>query len=577
MAVYLNILEVFQPGELQIVCPTAFVPDTSIYVDSAGEYLISLGAIEAPSPGELTFNTDAFVSFEWDSWGLRTVAATHPCHDATITIGKIHDVHQGCYTDVPITVEVDPFLMGGFDFLIAYDASALTLMEAVPGEFIEDCGWEYFTYRHGWQGNCEGPCPSGLVRIVAMAETNNGPYHPSCFGPPDMEPYELASMKFFVTGDMTYECMFVPIRFFWHDCGDNAISNVMGDSLWISDHVYDFEGNEVTGDIHYGGHWWLGDCQNPDTTKPSPYTCIDFITGGIDIICADSIDAPGDINLNEIPNEIADAVLFTNYFIYGLGVFDINPPGQVAATDVNNDGRVLTVGDLVYLIRIITGDALPYPKLSPFAQSASVNMLVNHSAVAVSTNSETNIGAGYFTFEYSGYEVGEPHLINGASEMTLKYNDEDGVLKVLVYSMEKDVAIAAGAENIFVIPILGTGTIELQETELSDYNGNLLTITKGDPPILPRSFALHQNYPNPFNASTRVAFELPKTANVKIEVFNVMGQHVVTLFDAIEEAGVHIVEWNGTDKTGDNVASGVYLYRLTSDDFSEEKKMVLMK
>jgi hypothetical protein len=395
-------------------------------------------------------------------------------------------------------------------------------------------------------------------------------------------------MKFYVTNDRTYNCMYVPIRFFWHDCGDNAVSSVSGDTLYISHQVYDFEGNEVTGDIHYGGHWWLDGppfpvdvpndaCMNDDPEKPDAIPFITFITGGIDIICIDSIDAPGDINLNEIANEIADAVLFTNYFIYGYGVFDINPAGQVAATDVNNDGRVLTVGDLVYLIRLITGDALPYPKLSPFEQSTSVNMLINHSAVAVSTDSESDIGAGYFEFEYSGYEIGEPHLINGASDMTLKYNDEDGVLKVLVYSMEKDIRIASGAENIFVIPVSGAGTIEMTQTELSDYYGNLLTVTKGEPPILPKSFALHQNYPNPFNASTSIAYELPEAARVKIEVFNVMGQLVKILLDEEEDAGVHVVEWDGTNETGDNVASGVYLYRFSSDDFAAEKKMVLMK
>ena len=495
----------------------------------------------------------------------------------SIQIEKAHDVYQGHYEYVSITTENNLLEMGGFDFLIAYDASALTFMEAAPGQFLEDCGWEYFTYRYGWQGNCEGPCPSGLLRIVAIADLNNGPNHPSCFGPPDTHPHELAEMKFYVTNDRTYECMYVPIRFFWDDCGDNAISSVSGDTLFISDRVYDFEGTEVTGDVHYGGHRWLGDCDNPDPDKPDAIPFIDFVHGGIDIICSDSIDAPGDINLNEIANEIADAVLFTSYFIYGLSVFDINPQGQIAATDVNNDGRVLTVGDLVYMIRIITGDELAFPKLSPYAQSASVSMLVNHSAVAISSNSEADIGAGHFVFEHSGYEIGEPHLINGASEMTLKYHDEDGVLKVLVYSTEKDLKIASGAENIFVIPISGSGTIELTETELSDYYGNLLTVTKGEQPILPKAFALHQNYPNPFNATTRIIYELPKTSHVKIEVFNVIGQCVTTLIDLDESSGVHTVEWKANDQSGDRVASGVYLYRLTTDDFTTEKKMILLK
>jgi hypothetical protein len=161
--------------------------------------------------------------------------------------------------------------------------------------------------------------------------------------------------------------------------------------------------------------------------------------------------------------------------------------------------------------------------------------------------------------------------------MTLKYCNEDGVLKVLVYSMEKDIKIVAGAGNVFVIPISGSGTIEMTQAELSDYYGNLLSVTKGEPPILPKSFALHQNYPNPFNASTNITYELPMAARVKIEVFNVMGQRVKTLLDREEQAGVHIIEWDGTSESGNDIASGIYLYRLTSDDFRAEKKMVLMK
>ncbi len=91
---------------------------------------------------------------------------------------------------------------------------------------------------------------------------------------------------------------------------------------------------------------------------------IDFFNGGIDIVCADSIDARGDINLNGFGYEIADAVLFSHYFIYGLPVFTINQAGQIAASDANADGLALTVADLVYLIRVVVGDALPYDKIA---------------------------------------------------------------------------------------------------------------------------------------------------------------------------------------------------------------------
>ncbi len=175
-----------------------------------------------------------------------------------VQIDKLHDVYQGHYAYVGINMNKGSDFIGGFDFLVSYDASALTFMGAELGWWLNGC-YEYFTYRYNWNGNCGGPCPTGLLRVVGIADINNGPNHPDLYclrrPGPEGEPYEMVKLTFYVTNDRTFECMCVPIRFFWHDCGDNALSNIMGDTLFISDHVYNFEGNEVTGDIHYGGHW----------------------------------------------------------------------------------------------------------------------------------------------------------------------------------------------------------------------------------------------------------------------------------------------------------------------------------
>jgi hypothetical protein len=85
-------------------------------------------------------------------------------------------------------------------------------------------------------------------------------------------------------------------------------------------------------------------------------------------------------------------------------------------------------------------------------------------------------------------------------------------------------------------------------------------------------FQLAQNYPNPFNPSTNIKFELKKTANVTLEVFNTLGQKVSTLVNSKLAAGPHEVAFNGKD-----LASGLYLYRLTADNVTLTKKMMLMK
>lgn len=95
--------------------------------------------------------------------------------------------------------------------------------------------------------------------------------------------------------------------------------------------------------------------------------------------------------------------------------------------------------------------------------------------------------------------------------------------------------------------------------------------------LIPESYTLSQNYPNPFNAGTVIDFTMKNSGHVKLEVFNILGQSVVTLVDADKSAGVYSVSWDGTDSRGHAVPSGMYFYRLNADNFKEVKKMTLLK
>jgi hypothetical protein len=93
----------------------------------------------------------------------------------------------------------------------------------------------------------------------------------------------------------------------------------------------------------------------------------------------------------------------------------------------------------------------------------------------------------------------------------------------------------------------------------------------------PKRFSLSQNYPNPFNPRTNIRFGLPQDAHVTLTIYNVLGQKVATLVDEPQSAGFKAVWWNGKDAEGDEASSGVYFYRLTAGEFSEVKKMLLVK
>jgi hypothetical protein len=94
---------------------------------------------------------------------------------------------------------------------------------------------------------------------------------------------------------------------------------------------------------------------------------------------------------------------------------------------------------------------------------------------------------------------------------------------------------------------------------------------------IPKEYALRNNYPNPFNPVTNIEFDLTKASDVKITVFNLLGEKIRTIADQNYKAGQHRVVWNGTNETGSLVSSGVYIYKIETPEFVASRKMVLMK
>ncbi len=88
---------------------------------------------------------------------------------------------------------------------------------------------------------------------------------------------------------------------------------------------------------------------------------------------------------------------------------------------------------------------------------------------------------------------------------------------------------------------------------------------------------VHQNFPNPFNAGTRISFTLAKAAKVKVEIYNILGQKVLELFDGYKPAGLVVLDWDGRSVQGNSVTSGIYYFRISSGGYSDVRKMVLLK
>ena len=105
---------------------------------------------------------------------------------------------------------------------------------------------------------------------------------------------------------------------------------------------------------------------------------------------------------------------------------------------------------------------------------------------------------------------------------------------------------------------------------------NTLTLRRATP-VIPETFTLHQNFPNPFNPITTLSYDLPKDSDVRLAIFDMLGNEVATLVSTSQQAGFRSVHWDATDSMGRPVSAGVYLYQIHAGEFVQTKKMVLLK
>jgi len=99
----------------------------------------------------------------------------------------------------------------------------------------------------------------------------------------------------------------------------------------------------------------------------------------------------------------------------------------------------------------------------------------------------------------------------------------------------------------------------------------------GDESDMPAEFELAQNYPNPFNPSTVISFTIPQEVYVTVKIYDMLGREVNTIVSDFRKAGIHRVQWNGDNYTGNTVSAGTYLYRITAGEFVETRKMIFLK
>jgi len=356
------------------------------------------------------------------------------------------------------------YALYGFDLLIVYDTAALTYTGTIPGELFDIPGsyeWEYFES----QAVSTGP-EAGLIRSVGLAEIDNGNHHPISVLLPQYGTV-LFTLEFTVKTNPAFEFTENPIRFYWIDCGDNTmVPDSLGDTLALSERVFDWDGFEYEITDHFFGLPGIYGAPDSCLIDPTIVRGINFFGGGITILPADTTTVRGDINCNGIAYEISDYVQYVYYFMVGLGAFGEHLVCSIVASDINFDMLELTVADMVYLYRVIIGDAVPYP-VAEKSDTVFATFTQDDDAKTISFDYPDSLAAIHLTFD------GEiiPTLLFSVEGIIMDYGFNEGLTRVLI---GPDISASLPAFTTTGGPFLSyTGSALLIEADAADYNGTI--------------------------------------------------------------------------------------------------------
>jgi hypothetical protein len=273
---------------------------------------------------------------------------------------------------------------------------------------------------------------------------------------------------------------------------------------------------------------------------------------------------------------ISDLVGIVDYmFQYGP------PPCVLNALDVNGDCLGPDISDLVALIDWMFMPWDPPPEFPPELKCGCINQgggvaKLNRDIrlTLVSEEGATTLQLSS-PIDLRGLQV-ELRMKGGAAieklvdeRLDLVSGEKNGSVRLGILDLDGANVIAAGETPLVRL----NGEVELIEAIVTDVAyRSMRAYTMGSDDALPGGYVLSQNYPNPFNPITKISLSLPSAAVVKLEVFNIMGQRVATLYNGVLENGEHVFSWDARE-----MSSGVYFYKLTAPDFSATRKMVLLK
>lgn len=273
---------------------------------------------------------------------------------------------------------------------------------------------------------------------------------------------------------------------------------------------------------------------------------------------------------------------------------DLNSDGLVDVFDI---GRILDVFNASIPKAAAKGAPVTVANdginvSSSIGLASSMDDLGDQFTLAITAEQVKRIAGYQFSVIYNpeNYElvsVDEGGLLTSKDGPSLFIYNDKNEGSVVVAGILYDINDKYAAEGSGVLATLKFNWINDDITEITvdniklmDANQKLNTIEQQileKPIALPNDFNLAQNYPNPFNPETTIKYALPKSVQVELTIYNILGQKVKTLINEEQKAGFKRITWNGTNDYGLKVASGIYIYRLKAGDFVHQMKMVFLK
>jgi len=185
----------------------------------------------------------------------------------------------------------------------------------------------------------------------------------------------------------------------------------------------------------------------------------------------------------------------------------------------------------------------------------------------------TNVSAGT-PHPAIGYDswFWEKIVVNGDSVSIWAFADGEAPADTATWTYTTDnVAVGAGAPSLIIVGVTDDDSSAVHIDEFW-YNERPAGMSISDDAPIASRYELGQNYPNPFNPITHIRYNIPETGNTKLTVFNMMGETVANLVNGVVSAGGHTVSWNAA-----NMPTGVYFYRMESGNFTQTRKLLLVK